>query len=67
MVLGRLCCWMASCTLPDVLVGAGVLGVLAILGGLLDGIHDLAVLLREGDDSGKGDKLDYNKSNTTYI
>ena len=40
---------VAVCTseLPVVLVGADALGLLAILGGLLDRVHDLGVLLRE--------------------
>ena len=33
---------------PGVLLGADSVGLLAILGGLLHGVHDLAVLLGEG-------------------
>ena len=35
---------------PGVLVGTDSVGLLAVLGGLLHCVHDLAVLLREGHD-----------------
>ena len=38
---------MFKCS-PGVLVGADGVGLLAVLGGLLHGVHDLAVLLGEG-------------------
>ena len=35
---------------PGVLLGADSVGLLAVLGGFLHCVHDLAVLLREGHD-----------------
>ena len=42
---------------PGVLVGADCVGLLAVLGGLLHCVHDLAVLLRERHDPEKGNEI----------